>query len=64
MDGTARAKRQVYLDFCRAFRLMKCPSCMAANVAIAATIMMGTIDHNTMGTEMKSKKPVILFANV
>ena len=37
---------------------------MAANVAIAATMVMGTIDKNVMGTAMKSRKPVILFARV
>ena len=43
---------------------MKCPSCIAANVAIKATIAMGTIDQNVMGTAMKSRNPVALFAVV
>ena len=37
---------------------------MAANVAIAATVAMGMIDHTVMGTAMNTKKPVILFAVV
>ena len=37
---------------------------MAANVAIAATMAMGMIDHNIMGTAMKSRNPVVLFASV
>ena len=37
---------------------------MAANVAIAATMAMGTIDQIIIGTAMKSRKPVILFAVV
>ena len=37
---------------------------MAANVAIAATMVMGTIDKNVIGTAMKSRNPVALFAVV
>ncbi len=43
---------------------MKCPSCIAANVAIAATMVMGMIDQNVMGTAMNSRNPVALFAVV
>ena len=43
---------------------MKCPSCMAANVAIAATIVMGMTVQNVIGTAMKSRKPAHLFAVV
>ena len=43
---------------------MKCPSCIAANVAIAATIVIGMIDHTVIGTAMKSRNPVALFAMV
>ena len=39
------------------------PSCIAANVAIAATMVMGMIDH-VMGATMKSRKPVALLAMV
>jgi hypothetical protein len=37
---------------------------MAANVAIAATMAMGITVQNVIGTAMKSRKPVILFASV
>ena len=37
---------------------------MAANVAIVATIAMGTTVQNVMGTAMKSRNPVTLFASV
>ena len=43
---------------------MKCPSCIAANVATAATIEMGTMDTIVMGTARKSRNPVHLFARV
>ena len=35
---------------------------MAANVAIAATIVIGMIDHTVMGAAMNSRNPVALFA--
>ena len=44
--------------------LMKCPSCIAANVATAATIEMGTMDTIVMGTARKSRNPAHLFARV
>ena len=50
--------------FSYSFRLMKCPSCMAANVATVAAIEMGMIDHTVMGIAMKSKNPAHLFAVV
>ena len=37
---------------------------MAANVAIAATIEMGMMDTNFIGSVMNSKNPVALFARV
>ncbi len=37
---------------------------MAANVAIAATMAIGMIDHTVIGTAMKSRNPVALFAVV
>jgi hypothetical protein len=37
---------------------------MAANVAIAVTIEMGMMDTNVMGTAMKRRNPVALFARV
>jgi hypothetical protein len=37
---------------------------MAANVAIAATMVMGMTDTNVIGTAMKSRNPVALFAAV
>ncbi len=37
---------------------------MAANVAIAATMAMGMIDQNVMGSAMNSKNPAHLFAVV
>ena len=37
---------------------------MAAKVAIVATMMMGTTEINIMGTAMKSRNPVALFAMV
>jgi hypothetical protein len=37
---------------------------MAANVATAATIEMGMMDINVMGTAMKSRNPAHLFAKV
>jgi hypothetical protein len=37
---------------------------MAANVAIAATMVMGMIDHAVIGTTMKSRNPAHLFAVV
>ena len=37
---------------------------MAANVAIAATMVMGMTVQNVMGTAMKSRNPVALFASV
>ena len=37
---------------------------MAANVATAATMAIGTIDLNVMGTAMNSRNPVTLFAVV
>jgi hypothetical protein len=37
---------------------------MAANVAIAATIVKGMIDKNVMGTAMKSRNPAHLFTVV
>jgi len=37
---------------------------MAAKVATAATMAMGIIDQKVMGTAMKSRKPVTLFAVV
>jgi hypothetical protein len=43
---------------------MRCPSSIAANVAIAATIEIGMIDQKVIGTVMKSKNPVILLAKV
>ena len=43
---------------------MKYPSWMAANVATPATMAIGTIDQNTVGTERKSRKPVSLLAVV
>ena len=43
---------------------MKCPSCMAANVAIATTIVMGITDQNIVGAARKSSNPVSLLAHV
>jgi hypothetical protein len=43
---------------------MKCPSCIAANVATIAAVEMGAIDQNVMGIAMKSRNPVTLFAKV
>ena len=37
---------------------------MAAYVATEATMVMGMIDHNVMGTVMNSRNPVTLFARV
>ena len=37
---------------------------MAANVAIAATMVMGMIVHTVIGTAMNSRNPVTLFAVV
>ena len=37
---------------------------MAENVAIAATMVMGIIVKNAMGTAMKSRNPVTLLAVV
>lgn len=37
---------------------------MAANVAIAATMEIGMMDTNVIGTAMKSRNPDALFAMV
>jgi hypothetical protein len=37
---------------------------MAANVAKIAAIAMGMIDHIIIGTAIKSRNPVALFASV
>ena len=37
---------------------------MAANVATVAAIETGMIDHTVIGTAMKSRNPVALFAVV
>ncbi len=43
---------------------MKCPSCTAANVAIAATMEIGVTVQNTAGTARNSSNPVNLLATV
>ncbi len=43
---------------------MKCPSWTAAKVAKAATMEIGIIDLNIVGTVRKSRKPVSLLAHV
>ena len=43
---------------------MKCPSCIAANVAIAATTAIGITDRNVAGITRKSSNPVSLLAHV
>ena len=48
----------------KCFVLMKCPSCTAANVAIAATMEIGIIDLNIVGTVRNSSNPVSLLATV
>ena len=44
--------------------LMKCPSCMAANVATEARMVMGMTVQNVMGTAMNNRNPVALLARV
>ena len=46
------------------FVLMKCPSCTAANVAMAATMEIGITDQNMVGAARKRNNPVSLLAHV